>query len=300
MNQAENKIVRGQTDFIDEIDLADIWKILFKGKWVVLLFVALFSIISIFYSLSIPNMYKASAVLVPADSSSGGAGLAGPLSGLASIAGITVGSGDSSKVSIAMEIIESWGFIEEFISKHEIAPEVLAIKGWDNKTGEMLYNIDLYDSKARKWKSLSKGGEEFVPSSWRLYQKFKGFLTLNVDKKSGLITISIEHVSPDLAKSWVDLLIADINEYMRDLDSLEATESIKFLKNQLTNTEINDMQKIFYRLIEDQMKVLMLAEASQEYALKTISKAKVPEQKSKPKRSIICILGALFGLFIGV
>jgi LPS O-antigen subunit length determinant protein (WzzB/FepE family) len=55
------------------------------------------------------------------------------------------------------------------------------------------------------------------------------------------------------------------------------------------------MQTIFYQLIEEQTKTLMLAEIGDEYALKTLSAAKVPEEKSKPKRALIVVLGTLLG-----
>jgi uncharacterized protein involved in exopolysaccharide biosynthesis len=52
---------------------------------------------------------------------------------------------------------------------------------------------------------------------------------------------------------------------------------------------------VFYQLIEEQTKTLMLAEVSGEYVFKTISEAKVAEEKSKPKRALISILGAFLG-----
>jgi LPS O-antigen subunit length determinant protein (WzzB/FepE family) len=39
----------------------------------------------------------------------------------------------------------------------------------------------------------------------------------------------------------------------------------------------------------------MLAEASPEYAFVTVSPAMVPEEKTQPKRALICILGTLLG-----
>jgi LPS O-antigen subunit length determinant protein (WzzB/FepE family) len=43
-----------------------------------------------------------------------------------------------------------------------------------------------------------------------------------------------------------------------------------------------------------------LAEASPEYAFVTVSRAMVPEQKSQPKRALVCILGALLGGMLSV
>jgi LPS O-antigen subunit length determinant protein (WzzB/FepE family) len=59
------------------------------------------------------------------------------------------------------------------------------------------------------------------------------------------------------------------------------------------------MQSVFYDLIEDQTKTLMLAKGSTEYVFKTVSESRVAEEKSKPKRALICILGAILGGVLG-
>jgi len=55
------------------------------------------------------------------------------------------------------------------------------------------------------------------------------------------------------------------------------------------------MQSVFYQLIAEQTKTLMLAEVSEEYVFKTLSPAKVAEEKSQPKRVLIAILGFMLG-----
>ena len=44
----------------------------------------------------------------------------------------------------------------------------------------------------------------------------------------------------------------------------------------------------------------MLAEVRQEYVFKTIDPAVVPEEKSKPSRALICVLGVILGGIAGV
>ena len=44
----------------------------------------------------------------------------------------------------------------------------------------------------------------------------------------------------------------------------------------------------------------MFANVRDEYVFKTIDPALVPEQKFKPKRALICILGFLFGGILSV
>ena len=61
-----------------------------------------------------------------------------------------------------------------------------------------------------------------------------------------------------------------------------------------------DMQTIFYQLIEEQTKTIMLAEVSSEYVLKTIDPANSPDEKAKPKRALIVVLGTMLGGILSV
>lgn len=67
----------------DEIDLRELFKALWKGKWIIIAATFIFAIVSVLYTLSLPNIYKADALLAPAESSNGGglSKMAGQLGG---------------------------------------------------------------------------------------------------------------------------------------------------------------------------------------------------------------------------
>jgi len=103
-----------------------------------------------------------------------------------------------------------------------------------------------------------------------------------------------------IAKEWVDKLVKAINSHIQEKDREEAIKSIEYLNNKIKETNITDMQSVFYQLIEEQTKTLMLAEVSEEYVFKTISPAKIAEEESKPNRLLISIIGVLLGVFVSV
>jgi LPS O-antigen subunit length determinant protein (WzzB/FepE family) len=53
-------------------------------------------------------------------------------------------------------------------------------------------------------------------------------------------------------------------------------------------------------MIQSQTETIMLAKVREEYAFKTIDPAVVPEEKTEPKRALICVLGTLLGGMAGV
>lgn len=287
-----------QPVYDDEIDLLELWRALMRGKWIIIGLTAVFSVVSVFYALSLPNMYKSTAVLAPTESSSG-ANLMGQFGGLASLAGISLGGGGSSKTAEALEILKSWAFVEAFIADQNIAAEVFAVKGWNPDTNELIYNAEIYDLESSKWTREPPKGKQAEPSSWELYERFSQYLSVSEDKATGFTTISVEHFSPEIAKQWVDALVMKINTQLQSRDAKEAEKNIEFLRQQIEATPLASMQSVFYDLIEEQTKTLMLAKGSVEYVFKTVSDARVPEQRSKPKRALLCAFGAMLGGLIG-
>ena len=69
----------------DEIDLRELFAVLWAGKIKIIFITAIFAVASVIYALSVPNQYKATALLAPAQSDGGGlSGALGQLGGLAS------------------------------------------------------------------------------------------------------------------------------------------------------------------------------------------------------------------------
>ena len=286
----------------DEIDLRELFSVLWAGKILIVAITAVFALVSVGYALSLANQYNASAVVSPAQSGGSSLGaMAGQLGGLASLAGINIGSGESNETQEAMEIMQSWGFMEAFIQTHDLQVPIYAAIGWDKGSNSLKLNSDLYDATLKRWLiEDDESGENRAPSSWKLYKKFRERVAVSQDKKSGLINISVEYYSPQIAKQWVDLFIITINDYMRARKLEQVNRNIEYLTAQIDKTAIADMQEVFYQLVEEQTKSKMLAEASPEYAFVTVSRAMVPEQKSQPKRALVCILGTLLGGMLSV
>ena len=282
------------SQYDDEIDLRELFAVLWAGRIKIVAITAIFAIVSLIYALSVPNQYKATALLSSADSSGGGlSGALGQLGGLASLAGVSLGGGESSKGQIAQEIMQSWSFIEGFIEDNNLAVGVYAADGWDKSSNDLQINSGLYDVSKSQWLVEP-------PSSWSLFKTFSGILSVSEDKKSGLVSVSIEYYSPLIAKQWLDLYVAAINEHMQKREMAKVTRNIEYLQAQIKKTNIAEMQEVFYTIIEEQIKSKMLAEASPEYAFVAVSPSMVPEEKSQPKRALMCILSTLLGGMLSV
>ncbi|PKG82227.1 LPS O-antigen length regulator [Colwellia sp. 75C3] len=296
-------LLQNTQDQDDEIDLAELWRVIWAGKFTIIIISMIFAVASVFFALSKPDIYKASAILAPASTEGGAGGLsamAGQLGGLASMAGINLGGGGVDKTALALEILKSRSFIEDFITKHDLLVPLMASKNWDMASDKLILDDELYDKTNNKWIREVKAPKRAEPSSWEAYKEFSELVVVAQDKTTSMINIDIEFYSPAIAKQWLTWLVQDINEFMRAQDQIEAKASIDYLTNQLVNIKVATMETVFYQLIEEQTKNMMLTMVKKEYVFKTIDPAQVPDTKDKPKRALIVVLGTMLGGILSV
>lgn len=285
-----------------EIDLRDLVRLLWVGKWLIGVIVFAASAIAVIVALMLPNIYSAEALLAPNQQSNSGGipGLASQYApGLAALTGISLNSGPSDKTAVGLEILKSRKFISEFIERHALLVPIMAAKGWDPESDKLIIDSDLFDVVNKKWLRNVRPPRQIIPSNQEAYDEFRQrVLKVGQDQVSGLVTITVEHYSPTIAKQWVDWLVEDINETTMRQDVAEAEQAIDYLSEQIAATSLADLQSVFFELIEEQTKTVMLANVSNEYLLKTIDPAVAPERRSKPNRVLIVLASAFSSALI--
>ncbi|MCS6124087.1 Wzz/FepE/Etk N-terminal domain-containing protein [Shewanella baltica] len=287
----------------DEIDLRELFSVIWQGKWLIIAITAVFAIGAVIFAIKQPNIYKSEALLAPASEEQGGglSGLASQFGGLASLAGVNLGAkGGTDKTELAIEVLKSRQFTRDFIQRHNILADLMAVEKWDRDADKLIYDPELYNEQTNTWVREAKAPFKPEPSMQEAYKVFSKMIAVNKTKETGMVTISVEHFSPAVAQQWVAWLIQDINKVMKDRDVAEANRSSEFLNKQIALTNVADIRTILYKLVEEQAKTIMFAEVRDEYVFKTIDPALVPEEKAKPKRALICVLGTLLGGMLGI
>ncbi|MBY6033613.1 LPS O-antigen length regulator [Marinobacter daepoensis] len=285
----------------DEIDLKELLLILWRGKWVIILTTVVFAVAAVIYALSKPNIYQSSVLVAPAQEEGGGLrGLASQFGGLASLAGISLGGGSANQTVIAKEVLQSRAFLTSFFNRHNMGVPLMAVEEWNEESEQLVYDKERYNSGAGKW-LLDKDGKSFEPTAWEMFEVFKGsHFSLSEAEDTGMITIRVKHYSPFIAKQWAQKLVEDINEHMRQQDVEAAEARIAYLEEKLSETNVAGMQQVFYQLIENETRTVMLANAQNEYVFKTVDPAVVAQEKSEPNRALISIAITMLGGMLGV
>jgi uncharacterized protein involved in exopolysaccharide biosynthesis len=297
----EAQINKHPNDFDDEIDLIELFHVLLEGKWIIVSLTTFVSIIGVIYSLLLPNIYESKAMLVPVNSSSGIAGALQSYSGLAGLAGISLPSGgDEGNSAKAIQKISSLSFFENNILTNIHLPDLMAFKSWNSKTNTLTFDDSLYDTNSNTWIRDYSYPQQQIPSTQESYEVFKEHLSLSEDKKSGFISLSIKHQSPFVAKQWAELVVNEVNAFYRQKDKSESEKAVNYLNQQISITGLSEIKQVLAQLLQEETKKLTLIEANQYYVFDYIDPPAVMEQKSEPKRALICILSALLGGMLSI
>lgn len=270
----------------DEIDLLELWGVLWVNKRFIILFTTLCTVISVAVALWMTPIYRSEVLLAPVTEDEGGklSSLAAQYGGLAAMAGINLGGTNSSKEE-AVALLKSRALTEKFIVEKNLLP--------------VLFD-DEWDAENNRWDVQDP---DDIPTMWKAYKKFDDDVrSVSEDKLTGLITLAIEWKDPELASKWANELVKRVNEKMRQRATEDANKSLAFLNEELRKTSSVEVQKAIYSLIESQVKAAMMANVRDEYSFKLIDPPAVPDldDEVKPNKVLIVLSSFVLSLLCSV
>lgn len=281
-----------------EINVREIVHIVIKKKLIIFISTLIIAISSALYSLSIPNMFTSEALLMPSrnDISANMRNY----SSLANIAGIRIPESNNENLDIeAIARIKSFDFFKEHFLPYIKLQDFIAVRNFDAENNQVVYDKDIFDAESSSW--TGEGNDiksKFTEQD--AYKRYKSILFMYQDTRTRFIEISIDHKSPFIAKSWLEIIIKNINLSMREENAKTAAEYTEFLKNLSAQNNPKEIEDAISKLLESQLQKLMLSSANKNYVFKTIDSPLAPEMKSSPRRSLIVILSTLFGSLLSI
>ena len=275
-----------------DINVKELITVIWSKKTIILTITAIFAVFSIFYALSLDNKYTSKAILELAgqDSQMSSGGGSSQLGGLASAAGFNI-SNSSNDAVLAIKTIQSRDFLKHLLDFDGVLSNLIGIEAYDPSTKKVLYKDGLSPDDIN---SLPN------PVFQELHDAYLGMVSLSEDQKSGLINLSVTSKSPYVAYDLSLLILREINNVYREEALKDSSKALSYLNNQLASTSQMEVRRSMSQVIESQLKIQMFANIRENYLLKPFDNAYVPDIKSGPARSIICIVITLTGLFISI
>ena len=179
----------------DEIDLKELFVVLWGGKWLISAVTGLAAVVSVVVALSLPNIYTANALLAPAEQSGGGmSALMQQYGGLASLAGVTLPGGEeASRAQLGIALMTSRGFIGDFVERRSILPDLMAVDAWNMLNDQVSYDPEVYDSATGEWVREVDAPYGPKPSLLEAHNALENIMSVSQDKQTGFVTVSIDH-----------------------------------------------------------------------------------------------------------
>lgn len=273
-----------------------------KREWYIIAGISVsLAVIMLVVAFNSPDKFRSQAVLAPADQSSSGglSGLASQLGGVASLAGVNLGSGGADKTIEAIETLKSKVFLNEFIDKYDLKVFIMGVDGWDIVNDTPVYS-DEYDPDTNHWHRDVKFPKKDEPSSFEVSDYFlKNNLSINTVADTGYTVLEVVHFSPLLAKQIAENLVLEVNNKIKQRDIELSKKTLVFLTEALGDTKITEIKQQIYMMMEQQLQTQMLASVKDNYVFKVIDMPYVAEERFSPNRVLMCLLGLILGSFIG-
>lgn len=231
--------------------------------------------VAVVMALTATPIFRGEVVLTEVQSNPMGnmSGIAGQLGGLASLAGVNLpfdaGAGEEAKA-----ILKSRRLADAFVTHYELVPTLL---------------------------NRGDGKEQVAPDPWFAIQRFReDVVEVREDKRTGTITVGMEWPDAVVAARWANDFVAMANDIIRQRALDESKRNIAYLQEQAAQTNVVELQRVLYKLIEAETQKLMLASGRAEYAFSVVDPAVPPKKRIRPRRTVMVLLGGMLGVLLGV
>jgi tyrosine-protein kinase Etk/Wzc len=205
--QSDNTIQYPYPEEEDEIKLTDLLLVLLKWKKVILLFVAAVIVASVIVSLTLPYKYTATARILPPNESSSTLSPLSQITGaLGGVFGVMPGGLGKTTADLYVGILQSDAVADMIIDR-----------------------FNLKDYFRRKYRS-------------DLYQTLDNVTRFNVDRKTQIISISVEDKDPKKAADMANAYVDALDQINQKVNTTEGHRKRVFLEDRLKKV-MHDLSK---------------------------------------------------------
>lgn len=276
--------------------LKELFDVIWQGRWNLIGLSSIFFIGGIIYSLLATELWTSSSLVkvVAAADFKGGTRKIGSQADLGSISlesKVGLGKDGPSRSDIFLATINSRDFVKHIIGFEGILPKLMATKSYDKKTNSIVFNSTAYNSE--------DGWVNGLPPFFEIHKKFKSVFKAYTNSRTGLITLTVTHQSPDFALEFLELIIQQINANSREKDLSYSDLTLDYLYSELDIATQGDIKLSINQLIEAQLKQKMLARVKQNHFIEPLDLPFMPEQRTSPRRTLTVILSTLIGMVLG-
>jgi hypothetical protein len=285
----------------DEIDLKDLFFILWKGKFYLILVPIICAIFASFHLQSAERKYTVKYNLKPVGETKNNSSISG-LGGLASITGIQLPTNTNNDFVIFKELITSAEVSEIIFENEKIIIDIFRSE-WDEALNSF---SSPPKSKTQNFvsdvKRLITGDiklDYIPPNPRRLAAFINNNIQIGEDIETGFLEFASETSKPKLMLSLMISASNASDKIMRQRYIDFSSEPLAFYKKKLSTARSREHREALAELIGIEEQKLMLASKGKYFVAEPYIKPTMSLYPTAPKPKLILALSLLLGLFLG-
>lgn len=286
----------------DEINLKELFSVLYYNKLYILFFSFLFFFLASIYLQSAEKRYTVVHKLKPVIETQQRNSLSG-LGGFAALSGINLPSKNSNDFTIFKELILSVEVAERVFENKELIKNI-----YSNEWNESLNSFS-GPQKNKTMVHIDKfiktltGNNDLIykpPNAKRLSSYISEKIQITEDKDTGYLTIKAETSKPEVLLSLIVKLSELSDKVMRQRYIDFAKEPLSFYKEKLRISRSRELRETLAKLIGDEEQKLMFASRGKYFIAEPYINPSISLYPTAPKPALVLFSALIFGLITGV
>lgn len=232
----------------DEIDLIELLQTVWNGRKTILKFVLIFFLLGLFIAIFSPKEFTAKTVVVPQTEGKSG----GSLGGLAAMAGVSIGGGNSSndispmlypkvvqsipflkellKVPLKFKDLEKEVTYQEYYKNHEKFNLLKAIKKYTIGLPGIILKAIRGDGKEVVLVKNEEGIYRVTQEEKKLFDKIGGQLAINSNDKEGYVSLSFSMPEAEPSARMAQKAQQLLQNFITEFKVNKAKEELTFIE----------------------------------------------------------------------
>lgn len=285
----------------DEIDLRELFLALWDGRRLILAFMGIFLVLASIFLWKAERKYTVTSIFMPVASQDSGPNLSG-LGGLASLAGVSLPSGDSGDVTTFKTLLRSEEVADILLSNTALTSAIFAAE-WDEDTARFVAptrSAKSYLAGALKYVLTGQSRGDYIPpNAPRLSSWLEEAFSVAEDRDTGFLTLTSETPNPDLILAVMEETTRVTDAIIKDRFVAGAEQTVEFYQRKIATARSREHREALAQLITQEEQKLMLASNSNYFVVEPLTHPTVSLYPTSPKSSLVLALALVMGSFVG-
>lgn len=260
-----------------EIDLMEYARKLWAARKLLLKVAGIAVVVGVVIALTTPKQYTVSVTLAPESSKAGGGGLSG-IASMLGVGGFSMGNdADALNVTLYPDIVSSTPFILDLMDTpvstlDEEEPDTTLVGYLKEYTSSSLMGtvmslpfkavgavVSLFKSDDGEEEAGSINPFQLTQEQSKTVEGLKRLIVANVDKKTGVTTVSVTMQDPMVAAILTDTVIVKLKEHITKYRISKAEEDCRYWEqlNEQRKNEYYQKQKTYAEYVDANQNIIL-------------------------------------------